>query len=405
MLYVHLLLTLLFGIILPGIKPFRAFRNFFYFISIIIILKTIFFTTSAGWKIHDSLVGPLDLRGRQKQTLSLINKARSPRPDIKYVPFGNSQVGFIFNKRRISEYQEYEAVAIPGLRIVEYNFFVEDILKLNPKCVVLYLSDKTIAATPDIYPVGVRPVNLSLLWSLYKKLKTAKLKPNINHYIEISLGELFYTFKYDHLFKAYRNHYLLNLGNKSFFEFEENVLDREDLQEEDISLAPCKINGIPVLLSQVPSKTKKKDSKANKQKDRKDIDQRRENIQKRIKKRVQNLAKRKRREFNNRNVAFNLKELESFANTLRENGINLVIVEGHYHPDAYETKPEITQYVAEKLDSFTQARYDAIFIPRSELPNLVAGHYKDETHLHPGPSDEMFDAINKHLNNLTLNGL
>jgi len=409
MLTLHLIGSIFFGVVLPRVAQVNKLKVFFYTISCLLIIKSLLFLSSNSWDYHLNLIDELELRGREKQTISLLSKSKKKNNKVKYLPFGNSQIGFLFNKRMISDRSDYEAVSIPGLRLIEYNYFVDDLIKLNPEVVILYLSDKTIAANPDVYPLGVRPVNLSQLWQSYFKLKVSSITPKFSDYIEISLGELIYPFKYGFLFKSYRDHYFLKMGSREFLNFSEES-DNDDM-DGTLSFNHHSDKGHEVLLSQFTKARKISNAgqikssipiaQNNEQKKKPEaINGRKNKKNNNYDKKLRFLIKRKLNEFNETNVDFNMEELKLFADKISANGIKLVIIEGHYHPDAYNTRAELTELVSSRLEEFARVRNDVAYIPRSDLPSLMKNHYKDETHLNPRPSDKMFVAIDSQLNKI-----
>ena len=324
-----------------------------------------------SWATHNNLLEPIDgMKGRQKSTINLISRVEQGQLASKNLGFGNSQLGFIFGPKALKEHPEFDVVSIPGLRIAEYNFFADEIIDLKPERVILYLSDKTIAAKPDVSPLRVHPVNIIELLKLRTRMLNSELDVDNQMFVSTIIEELIYPHKYAFLLKAYAESYLL--GTRALKYRRNNSKSKNKKNRKK---------------AQNPDKSAIAEKQAEQQKKKKQQE-------------IRRLLRRKKREFTEEHALFNLKELSSFHEKLSSESIDLIIVEGHYHPSVYNKHSEITKSVGTKLLTFAKERENVWFIPRSKLPKLVKEHYFDETHLNSGPSRKLFNSIQSNLETL-----
>jgi len=136
---------------------YRSLQGILLFALVVMLMRIFLFGNPYVWKLYDGLA-EIEVGARQKDFIAL-TKRSFEACDRKYVVLGNSQARCIF-KDKPSPDRSIELITLSSLRIREYGFYKEWILKYSPKAVILLLSEWNLSRSIEKESIILNPDNL-----------------------------------------------------------------------------------------------------------------------------------------------------------------------------------------------------------------------------------------------------
>jgi len=333
---------LLLLVILAGRKKWQ-FRSVIYFVGGIIFFRLMLFGNPVAWYLHSKLLGWNDVGFRQVNVID--NELRhyfDPPDEVRFLAIGSSQTGAIYGDYAKNNSDLYK-VELSGLGPTEYYLYRDIVGKVKPEQVLLYLSEFDIARSPsyDTYRYAPRQwwSLVSYTLSLRKNEKSDEMGVGLK---ELWIAQIFPEFKYSFIFKGYLRKWL---GLNKVFEL--------DAESFNVQLKEDKIR------SHVGSLKEILDMNA---------------------------------------IENSMAALTYFFEYCKSQGLQVAIIEGSYHPDAYNQKNLTLQsLVNEKMVQISELYENIEFVSHDKISTLLAEDFMDGYHLTAAAGDRVTHEIIKYI--------
>ena len=146
------LLGLIVVLISYKIEKFQWLNSFCWTLLSIILCRIILVYLPFSPIIFYEVIKDDRTSGRLRSDVSLEAKVHYSGDAPEYFAIGNSQVAPIFNSKALREELQLDYISLSGLRMAELQLYIDDIFKINPSAVILYLSDRNLFQTIDLIP-------------------------------------------------------------------------------------------------------------------------------------------------------------------------------------------------------------------------------------------------------------
>lgn len=328
--------------VLAGRKKWQ-FRSVIYFFGGIIFLRLMLFGNPVAWYLHSKLLGWNDVGFRQVNVID--NELRhyfDPPEEVRFLAIGSSQTGALYGDYAKNNSDLYK-VELSGLGPTEYYLYRDIVGKVKPEHVLLYLSEFDIARNPsyDTYRYAPRQwwSLASYTLSLRNNEQSEEMQAGLK---ELWIAQLFPEFKYSFIFKGYLRKWL---GLNQTFE-----RDAENFNTQ--------------------SKNDKTQSQVSSLKDI----------------------------FDANAIENSMAALNYFLEYCKSQGLQVAIIEGSYHPDAYNQKNlTLNSLVNEKMVQISESYENIEFISHDKISMLLAEDFVDGYHLTAVAADRVTHEIIKYI--------
>lgn len=318
-------LVLLAGIYFWSRKLSAGWRRMVHLVIIVLLVRIVLFQNPLAWYTYHKTLDPEVIGWRQSSLLYDNFSGYARHDSVKMLAIGSSQTGYLYGYGFTSGASDGLAVkTLAGMGPVDLYLYRHEILEYDPEKVLLYLSDFDIAREAELDVLKLSPSQGLALPDLLFKLKSNFTGRKVNGVAkELLAGELFPEFKYAFVFKGY----LDQLFNKSaaFPTREQQMSDEEYIRYQFEQLSTT---------------------------------------------------------IHTRHIPTNLYFLEEFIGFLENQGIRVVILEGQYHPAAYDSQNlAVKRRVRMELEQLSSRHTNVNFLPESVLPRFEASDYVDAYHV------------------------
>ncbi len=166
------LLCLSFLLIWLLIRRYSSLAALGYCLGTLILFRFVFFGNPLSWGAHFQLLNWKEVGFQQRGAMSYeFREWISPYPELRYLAIGDSQTGSLY-KALHGKSKELLKWEFPSMQVTDYLFYVDDIIEVGPKYVLLYLSEDSISLSPNLDTMYYTPEKgIAQLWSWGKFLK------------------------------------------------------------------------------------------------------------------------------------------------------------------------------------------------------------------------------------------
>lgn len=311
-------------------------------ITSLVIIKflSLVFHSDASWKFQSGQFNYNDHTELINNVIAFNNLVNDKSlRGRKQLAFGNSQIRSVFKTYRNTPESEFAWTYIAAFRLCALPYYTEYLIKAQPESVVLYMTDRDFNHSTVFHSLLHQPISeVRYLQQLKNILPLTE--HSRSELATIFFGELFFPLKFsyqlkhlveDHFFEKNIIRSLSGKHVKSDFHQREN----KDIYE---GLDKVTINGIKSLLNL------------------RDMDKHQER-------------------FN-----YNYSLFIEFIETMIENNIKVIIIEGQYHPVAYNHKKFRKQDPHAILNAIADQYEEVIVLPIENQLMLREDEYVDHVH-------------------------
>lgn len=318
-------------------KTRSRWRKWLNPILVVILIRLIFFYNIGSWAFYYTVLDASDVGFRQIAAINYKIKRFLvfPEEETKYLAVGSSQTGAVYG-RYSKKAKNFMTFYMPGMGAPDMYLYRNEIADLKPEHILLYLCEFDLARQVDLNLAKISPDQGFHLFFLYKDLKKIAEKYDSEQALkELLVGEVLIEYKYAYIFKG--------LTNKAFTVFKK----KKKNSAEDNN--PLKLNTD-----------------------------------------LQDHIKGLKAKLNQDDIALNIEFLKRFLSFCRQRNIKVTIIEGQYHPEAYDSHTlGLNRIVKKELASVSQQYSNVTFIPREDLIIFTADDYVDAYHV-TGPNRDLF---------------
>jgi hypothetical protein len=283
------------------------------------------FYNPVSWAAFKKLLPQESIDWRQYDAMVCeTNKYLKPKEHLKYLAVGASQTSVIFFKYSTRQ-DNFSVFTLAGLSPLDLYTYRKEIVRQNPKYVLMYLSELDLARKPELASSKWSPFSLRDIAELKNLIDTTKYFIEEDRQILYDLvgGKCFPEYKYSFVFK----------------DLADVLLNKNELLN---ITPPAKIPDSVYL----------------------------------------NIHLKSLHELSGKYLPFNMYYLNKSIQYLNGKNIRVIFVEGQYNPLAYQPyNLELNKQVRMRLQELVQANPVNIFIPREEEPQFVLEDYRDGYHV------------------------
>lgn len=320
-------------IVFVWLRPRRFFGKTLVYVGLaVLVLRAALFDNPLAWRAYQELLDRSDLDFRPRAMLRYNLQALQRAPDVRYLAVGSSQVPAVFGRYdMLDDTNQLVVFTLPGMSIMEYVLYWDAIRRYQPETIILYLSEFDFGRAPHMAQLDEAPprfTELPRLWELLSDvMPVEEFLPHFNRHI---LSGLFPEHRHRFVFRG--------------------LWDKLSFKQSALA---------------VPSPTEVADDAAQ----------------------VEHMQRLNR--LTNEHSVFHLAFLGEFFRRAQEAGIEVLVVEGQYHPAAYSAQNlrlngDVRASVRELMQRYPNTRY----ISRQETQEFATGDYRDGYHVHKAPGLE-----------------
>lgn len=309
-------------------KYWRDFKTkpLIYFVLLVAFTRLLLFYNPFTWALYNKLLSIKEMDWRQYDELVYEgSKFIADRGEVKYYAVGPSATGVTF-KQYAKEHPELKFFSMAGLSPLDMYTFRYEIIRHNPKVILLNLSELDMARKTELSSSQWSPFSLEDIREFAKVVDTVKYFSDDERNISeaIVFGKYFPEFKYSFVYKS--------LLEKLFREKEANVFATSDDNSVDSVQYKIQMHEIGELSDQY--------------------------------------------------IPFNTFYLAKSVRFFNDNKIPVIIVEGQYNPRAYCDKTRaLNQEVRHVVNNLIKSNPVNRFIPREQLYQFADTEYRDGYHV------------------------
>ena len=320
-----------------GNKIFPRWHNAANFIVVVLIFRLFLFDQVFSWYGYAKYLSVDDVGWRQKDVIDYEYKKFLKKPEhTKYLAVGSSQTRAVYGPyaRKHGYPQIFSLSAMSPLDLVLYRKYIKS---FGPEYILLYLSEFDLARNHGLNTAKFAPNQGLYFLELFPTLRD--VAENSQSYMglkEMFVGEFLPEYKYGFIFTGYLDKVL---GKNRALALESRTNAPDDVM-------------LKMQLNIIEQNT------------------------------------------NSEFIDLNSGILMKFLSFCREESLNVIIVEGQYHPLAYTEKSvalnKIVHHILLEIEhEFPNVR----FIPRAEVYNFKENDYRDGYHVYPKPAGKFVEQL------------
>lgn len=296
-----------------------------YFVMLLTLTRVILFFNPVAWAVYSKVLPLKSIDWRHYDALKCeAGKYLKPKENIKYLAVGSSQTSVIFNQYA-QQNSDLSIFALAGLSPLDLSTYCHEIIRRNPKNVLLYLSEFDLARRPELASSKWSPFSIRDILELRSLIDTTDYLNEDDKQIlyDAFFGKYFPEYKYAFVFK-----------------------DLTDISLKKAKLLnitpPTQVDGSLSLDIQLRSLS----------------------------------------ELSEKYLPFNMYYLRKSIEKLNRKDIRVIIIEGQYNPLAYQPQNlALNMKVKSQLKDLVLANPKNIFLTRDETPHFVLEDYDDGYHV------------------------
>jgi hypothetical protein len=333
----YLLVIFIAAIALYRIKKLNNIsKNILILIMICSVIRLLVFNNPLSFKMLSRELNLRDMGWRQRDAMKHDWDGFFKWGPYEYLVIGSSQVAAIFNGYA-RNHKNVKVFSIAGMGPQDFVLYQPYIKNYNVENIILYLSDLDLCRPPSLLGAKLAPMQpVEKMAQLLKIFHRQKIPGN---YLEFVLANYFPEYRYQYLMKAFLHK---RLGKRSAFPHEDGI---RKSQEEVFKHA------------------------------------------------IESLQKR-----TDEWIDYNSELLSHFLQWCNEINVRVIIVDGHYHPQALKNSRGLYLDVKKKIKALSQS-YGSIYVDRENLHQFTDNDYRDVTHVHRQSgyvfSEKMFHFLEK----------
>jgi hypothetical protein len=313
-----------------------------YLVIAIAFLRIVLFFNPVAWATYNKILPAELIDWRQHDAIiAETGKYLKPIKDLKYLAVGSSQTTVIYKQYALM-HPDLSIFSFAGLSPLDLYTYHNEIIRRKPEYLLLYLSEFDIAREPELASSKWSPFSLRDIAELRSIIDTTGYfkKENKQILYDAFFGKYFPEFKYSFVFKNLTN--ILMNKNK--------LLNITPPAQVDMNIA---LNNQLKYLNDLSEKY----------------------------------------------IDFNMYYLNKSIQIFNQHNIKVIIVEGQYHPLAYQKNNlELNKKVKNLLMNLAGTNPNNIFLSRDEVPNFKIEDYRDGYHVKPEPGLHFAEVLIKQLN-------
>ncbi|MFC1771762.1 hypothetical protein ACFL3A_00235 [Pseudomonadota bacterium] len=317
-------------------------RSVIYTALGVLVLRLFLFENPFSWTVYGYLLKLNDLGYWNRAILSRERSRYMGHPEnVQYLAVGTSQVGAMFDEyARVNDANRLVVFSLPGMKPISYVLYREHIASYKPQNVILYLSEFDLGRAPNYGQWKMAPSQGLYTWKLYSLVKEGLGdEPLGPEFTQMVVGNWFPEYKYNFVFRS--------------------LLDKTLSMREAVS--EKKLSDIP------------------------DSDFLAESLE-------------GFKTLSDKYIGYHLRFLEEFIRFCKEKQINVVILEGDYHPLGYSEKNlALNKIVRQALITLANDNSHVRFVPRKAAYEVTAEDFRDGTHVKRLASLEFTKRLLNHL--------
>jgi hypothetical protein len=309
------------GAILLGWRLAKDAKCLAVLLSLAIASHVFIFNNPAFFRLSNQMLGSAEIGWRQKSAL-LLDPLRFTRSDsrLAYLFVGSSQVGAVFGGYSAQQ-RDWGLFMLAGMGPLDFVLYAREVGRMAPRDIVLYLSDFDLGAKPSMLGAKLAPPQsahrIAVLLRIMRGYPTAFSFAEIQDFL---ICQAFSPYRYQYIFRGI----LDNIFRK-----------KRALPETDVT---AKTNA--------------------------------ENMEDHLK----FIAMLSDQWFD-----VNLHLLDVFVGEMAVRGIGVIIVEGHYHPQALRSNWKLHSLARARLEQVARKHPNCRYIPTGDA--FDARVYLDGTHV------------------------
>jgi hypothetical protein len=296
-------------------------------VAAVLVLRIVLVGNPLSWHLYAQRLDP-DTVGWRQYDLVRIQRDhyRTPPIDLRYLAVGSSQTEAVYG-RYAQDRANLDLFVVAAMMPMDFVLYADEIIRREPQTVLLYLSDFDIAKRPTAEAMVVAPRQGADLWGVARRLLSLSGGDELDRaLLELAVGEVLPEFKFRFVFRGIVDRHMRRVANR--------VGAHESHQRTPASIGE----------------------------------------------RMRWLRESLAGEY----IDFNLAWLEDFLVRMQRAGIEVVMVEGGYHPAV--PNAEMAGWdarVQHDLESLAGSYHGVRFVPRSAVYRFNADDYHDLTHVTP----------------------
>lgn len=292
----------------------------------VVVLRMVLFDNPLAWRAYEMLLDKSDLDFRPRAMLRHNLMSLQRAPDVRYLAVGSSQVPAVFGRYdMLDDTNQVVVFSLPGMSTMEYVLYWESLVRQQPDTILLYISEFDFGRAPHWSQLEEAPARLSdlpVLWALLSGTTPVReFLPSFGRHV---LAGLFPEYRHRFVFRA--------LWDK--LSFKHAVLAAPsplEVADEEAQVAHMQ--------------------------------------------RLNNLR--------NDYSKFHLTFLEEVFRRAEAAGMEVVVLEGQYHPDAYTRENQrLNEEVRRSILSLTQRYRNTSYVSRTGVFEFTTADYRDGYHVH-----------------------
>lgn len=260
----------------------------------------------------------------------------------KIFGFGNSQMRSIFRSHKKNSNSEFTWAYIAAFRVCALPYYTQDIINAKPRKLILYLTDRDLNHTIVFHSLFHHPFSLArYLKELPETLKYTH--HSTTEVFQILFSEVFFPLKFSYQFKNFLNDKLFTVpksGKVKSFEIIAEISEGE-----------------------------KKASKSKKNKKNKKLDNQ-----------IKGLIRQADLSRHPELLNYNVNLFREFLERLLDNNIEVLIIEGQYHPKAMKELIKSGVDPHHKLNEIANSYESVNILPLEDQLILNENEYTDHVH-------------------------
>lgn len=302
-------------------------RSVVFAILAILVMRIILFSNPVAWTAYDKFLDIDDLGFRNNKLVSFERNKFLRRPQkVEYLAVGSSQVGAVFGRYDyLDKSNQFITFTLAGMTTMEYVLYKDHIAKYQPKNIILYLSEFGLSRQLQLTQLSMAPPQGFDSWRVFWLLREAMGNYSFYSYFkQLMFSSFFPEYKYSYVFKGMMEKIF---GKKAALN-ERHVTDVSAMEYMDQHLKQLK--GL-----------------------------------------------------NAKFTEFHFVFLEEFIRFCQEKSINIVLVEGDYHPLAYSEKNrQLNKTIKNKFSRLAERYKHITYVPRKTIYEFTEHDFRDGYHVH-----------------------
>jgi hypothetical protein len=300
-----------------------------------LLIRVAILGNPVSWEVYSRVLDAGVVGWRQYDLVRIQRDSyMQPRAGLRYLAVGSSQTEAVY-ARYARQHDDFDTLIVAAMMPMDFVLYANEVVRRRPATVLLYLSDFDIAKRPSAEAMVLAPSQGAGLATFLRQFHAQPMNDELQRAaFELAVGEVLPEFKFRYVFRG--------------------LLDRCLRRVADALGSRDRAHG------------------------------RRSTVEER--------ANSLRDSLGVQYVGGNLAWLEEFLGIVTSHGIEVVIVEGHYHPAVSNTKTTLlSSTVRSRLEQLAGAHIR--YVPQSVLGGLTAADYSDLTHVEPEAGDRLVHRL------------